>query len=166
MVFRSHTRNRHARYLLPFPSSYLMPKFVSTLQLLHMFDIAAYTHGLMITWQTDFCRLYKFYRYGTSLRARFELRFNSHSSYLFVIRNGWKVNIFSQIFIRGILSESKQPFDNRKWQIIFSAFKASFVFVLASLKYQSFNLVENSFPFHKFLRPTSLFRESLHSSGV
>ena len=153
MVFRSHTRNRHARYLLPFPSSYLMPKFVFTLQLLHMLNIAAYTYGLIITWQTDFSRLYKFYRYGTSLRARFELRFNSHSSYLFVIRNGWEVNIFSQIFIRGILSESKQPFDNRKWQITFSAFMASFVFVLALLKYQSFNLVENSFPFHKFLRP-------------
>ena len=36
----------------------------------------------------------------------------------------------------------------------FVCIHASIVSVSASLKYQSFNLVEYNFPFHKFLRPS------------
>ena len=79
-------------------------------------------HGLMITLQTSLSRLYKFYRYGASLRAPCELRFYSLLTYLFVIWNGWEVNILSQHPIGGILIESKQPFECCKWQITLSAF--------------------------------------------
>ena len=71
---------------------------------------------------TDQSRLYKFYRYGASLRSPCELRFYSLLTYLFVIWNGWEVNILSQHPIGGILIESKQPFECCKWQITLSAF--------------------------------------------
>ena len=64
-------------------------------------------HGLMITSQISLSRLYEFYRYGASLRAPCELRFYSLLTYLFVIWNGWEVNILSQHPIRGVLIESK-----------------------------------------------------------